>query len=166
MTLATVGADGRPAARVVLLKELDARGFVFFTNYTSRKAGELDGAGYAALVFAWLNLERQVRIEGRVERISAPESDAYFAGRPRDSQIGAWASPQSRPITDRAELERLVDETRRRFGAGDIPRPEHWGGYRVIPDRVEFWQGRPGRLHDRLHYRLADGRWVLERLAP
>ncbi|GIK85193.1 MAG: pyridoxine/pyridoxamine 5'-phosphate oxidase [Betaproteobacteria bacterium] len=166
MTLATVGADGRPSTRVVLLKGCDNAGFVFYTNYESRKAQELAANPQAALQFHWPELERVVRIEGRVAKTADEESDAYFATRPLDSRIGAWASPQSRVIASRAVL---VAEAAR-IGAKYLlapPRPPHWGGYRLVPDRFEFWQGRASRLHDRLRYTLqADGGWLRERLAP
>ena len=166
MTLATVAPDGRPSTRVVLLKGCDARGFVWYTNYESRKGRELAGNPQAALQFHWVELERVVRIEGRVEKSSAEESDAYFRTRPLDSRIGAWASPQSRVIPSRGVL---VTEAAR-FGAKfllDPPRPPHWGGYRMIPDAFEFWQGRRSRLHDRLRYSFqADGTWLRQRLAP
>lgn len=166
MTLATVGADGRPSTRLVLLKGCDAHGFVFYTNYQSRKARELAANPHAALQFHWVELERVVRIEGRVAMTSAEESDAYFRTRPLDSRIGAWASPQSQVIASRAVL---VTEAAR-IGAKFLlhpPRPPHWGGYRVVPDTFEFWQGRSSRLHDRLRYRLQpDGTWLRERLAP
>jgi len=165
MTLATVDGRGRPVARIVLLKHVDERGFVFYTNYRSRKGRELDAAGSAALCFWWAELQRQVRIEGRVERVSAAESDAYFASRPRGSQLGAWASPQSTTLPDRDALERLFADVEDRFD-GDVPRPDHWGGYRVVPDLVELWQGRQSRLHDRLCYRRSDDGWTVERLAP
>lgn len=167
MTLATATPDGVPSARVVLLKGVDERGFVFFTNYESRKGNELAANPHAALVFYWPELERQVRIEGDVERVSAEESDAYFQSRPFGSRIGAWASAQSRPIEGRAWLEQRVAELEARYADGDIPRPPYWGGYRVIPRAVEFWQGRPSRLHDRLRYtRQDDGSWRIERLSP
>ena len=166
MVLATVGADGQPSARVVLLKGLDERGFVFYTNYTSRKGQELESGARAALVFYWAELERQVRVEGRAERVSAEESDAYFASRPPGSRIGAAASPQSQVIAGRAELERRVAELAAQHPDGAIVRPEGWGGYRVRPAVVEFWQGRPSRLHDRIRYRLDEGAWTVERLAP
>lgn len=166
MTLATADAAGRPSARVVLLKGFDRRGFVFFTNYQSRKGRELAANPFVALVFFWPELERQVRIEGQAAPITAAESDAYFASRPRGSQLGAWASAQSSVIADRAALEREVERLAQQFGAGPIPRPPHWGGYRVAPELIEFWQGRPNRLHDRLRYRRGGDAWLLERLAP
>jgi pyridoxamine 5'-phosphate oxidase len=166
MALATVGADGQPSARVVLLKGVDEQGFVFYTNYDSRKGRELEGEARAALVFYWAELERQVRVEGVAERVSAEESDAYFASRPAGSRIGAAASPQSEVIAGRDELERRVAELSAQHPQGDIARPAHWGGYRVRPAVVEFWQGRLSRLHDRIRYRLDGGKWVMERLAP
>jgi pyridoxamine 5'-phosphate oxidase len=167
MTLATMGADGRPSARVVLLKGFDQAGFVFFTNYESRKGRELAAGSGAALVFYWPELERQVRVEGAVERVSAAESDAYYESRPLGSRLGAWASPQSRPIAGREELEARLAAATARFGDGEPPRPPHWGGFRVLHEVVEFWQGRPSRLHDRIRYRRdASGAWLIERLAP
>ena len=165
MTLATVGADGRPSTRVVLIKEADARGVVWYTNYESRKGRELAANPLAALQFHWVELERVVRIEGRVEKVDAAESDRYFATRPLDSRIGAWASPQSQVISSRAVLVASAA----RYGAQFLlhpPRPPHWGGYRLVPDCWEFWQGRKSRLHDRLRYRLDGSAWVRERLAP
>ena len=166
MTLATVGHDLRPSIRVVLIKGFDERGPVWYTNYDSRKGRELAGNPYAALQFHWVELERTVRIEGLVEKISAEESDAYFHSRPLDSRIGAWASPQSEVISDRSVL--VANATK--FSAQFLlqpPRPPHWGGYRLKPDNWQFWQGRKSRLHDRLRYTLqADGEWLLERLAP
>ncbi len=166
MTLATVDAVGRPHCRVLLLKGLDARGFTFFTNYDSAKGEQLAAQPFAAMTFFWPGLERQVRIEGRVERVSLQESDAYFQVRPLGSRIGAWASPQSRVISGRAQLDSLLAETERRFLEVAPHCPEHWGGYRLLPDNIEFWQGRSSRLHDRLNYRLAGSAWQRERLAP
>jgi pyridoxamine 5'-phosphate oxidase len=166
MTLATVGADGRPSTRIVLIKGLDARGIVWYTNYESRKGRELAAHPFAALQFHWVELERQVRIEGHVEKSEPDVADAYHASRPLASRIGAWASPQSRVIASRAELEQLTADAEARFGA-EPPRPPHWGGYRLVPDRWEFWQGRRSRLHDRLRYTAQpDGTWLRERLAP
>lgn len=167
MTLATASPDGRPSARIVLLKAADERGFVFFTNYQSRKGGELEHNPWAALVFHWPDLVRQVRVEGRVAKVSAEESDAYFKTRPRGSQLGAWASEQSRAIKSRADLERRVQAIAATYEDREIPRPPHWGGLRLVPVAIEFWQGRLDRLHDRLLYsRADDGGWTRERLSP
>lgn len=165
MTLATVGPDQRPSTRIVLVKGFDARGIVWYTNYDSRKGRELAGHAWAALQFHWVELERVVRIEGRVERTSEAESDAYFQSRPLDSRLGAWASPQSEVIASRAVLVANAAKAAARY-ALNPPRPPHWGGFRLVPDTWEFWQGRKSRLHDRLRYRLADGTWLRERLAP
>jgi pyridoxamine 5'-phosphate oxidase len=166
MTLATVDADGRPHCRVLLLKGLDERGFTFFTNYDSAKGVQLAAQPFAAMTFFWPSLERQVRIEGRVERVSLVESDAYYQVRPLGSRIGAWASPQSQVIADRGELEDLLVQTEQRFMQQTPQCPEHWGGYRLLPERIEFWQGRASRLHDRLNYQLVDSAWQRQRLAP
>lgn len=167
MTLATATPDGRPSARAVLLKGIDARGFVFFTNYESRKGRELEANPRAALMLLWLELGRQVRASGTVAKLEADESDAYFATRPRGSQIGAWASEQSRPLPDRAALEARCAALEARYGGGSVPRPPHWGGYRVEPDEIEVWQGRTSRLHDRFAYtRTAVGGWERVRLQP
>ncbi|MBS2038486.1 pyridoxamine 5'-phosphate oxidase [bacterium] len=167
MTLATADGSGRPSARVVLLKELDASGFVFFTNYESSKAQDLLQNPRAALVFYWAAQHRQVRVEGSLEKVTPGESDAYFATRPRGAQLGAWASRQSRPIESREEFQKLLAQVELRFPEPTpVPRPEHWGGYRVVPDRIEFWQGQPSRLHDRIEYtRTAQG-WARQRLMP
>ena len=167
MTLATATKEGRPSARMVLLKQLDANGLVFYTNYQSMKARDLEENPYGALVFYWAKLERQVRIEGSVSRVSERESDEYFRTRPRDSQISAVASPQSKEIESREFLEQRFSELEDTYRDSDVERPEHWGGYRLKPDRIEFWKGKPGRLHDRILYELqAGGLWSLKRLAP
>ncbi|RZI75732.1 MAG: pyridoxamine 5'-phosphate oxidase [Variovorax sp.] len=165
MTLATVAGDLRPSTRIVLIKGYDARGIVWFTNYQSRKGQDLAGNPFAALQFHWVELERVVRIEGQVEQVDAAESDAYFASRPLDSRIGAWASPQSEVIEGRQVLVKNAAIAAAKFMLSP-PRPPHWGGYRLVPDRWEFWQGRASRLHDRLRYRREDGAWRRERLAP
>ena len=165
MTLATVGDEGRPSTRIVLIKGFDARGITWYTNYESRKGRELAGHPFAALQFHWVELERVVRIEGRVEKTSAEESDAYFASRPLDNRIGAWASPQSQVISSRAVLVANAAKTAARYALSP-PRPPHWGGYRLVPEVWEFWQGRKSRLHDRLRYRREADAWVRERLAP
>lgn len=166
MTLATVDQQGRPHCRVLLLKGLDAQGFTFFSNYESAKGQHLLAQPFAAMTFFWPTLERQVRIEGRVLKVSHEESNAYFQVRPLGSRLGAWASPQSRVIADRDELQDLLTATEQRFSDTQPECPDHWGGYRLVPDRIEFWQGRPSRLHDRLNYRLIDTSWIRERLAP
>jgi pyridoxamine 5'-phosphate oxidase len=167
MTLATATPDGAPSARVVLLRGFDERGFAFYTNYDSRKGDDLAANPRAALVFYWAELERQVRIEGPVSKVTDAESDAYFQARPRGHRLGAWVSEQSRVIAGRAELEQELAAVEARYPDEDVPRPPHWGGYRVVPSQVEFWQGRPNRLHDRLRYRTAEGGgWIVERLAP
>lgn len=166
MSLATVAADGRPSLRIVLLKDFDARGFTFYTNYQSRKGENLLQNPQAAITFHWVELERQVRIEGRVERVAPEESDAYFAIRPVKSRIGAHASAQSRPIASREQLEQQFEQAAAQYGE-QPPRPAHWGGYRLVPDWIEFWQGRRSRLHDRIVYtRQPDGSWARERLQP
>ena len=166
MTLATATRDGRPSARVVLLRGLDERGLVFFTNRSSRKGTELEENPRAALVLYWPELGRQVRVEGSVEYVADEESHAYWATRPRESRIAAWASPQSRPLADRAELERLYAVEESRFGEGDVPLPGFWGGYRIVPDAVELWTHRENRLHDRTRYERTPAGWRRERLAP
>jgi len=166
MTLATATPEGRPSARLVLLKGFDRRGFVFYTNLESRKSEELFANPYAALCFLWKSLNRQVRLEGPVEQVGDDEADAYFASRPRDSQIGAWVSDQSRRLESRALLERRVEEFSRRFDEGKVPRPAYWSGFRVVPQRVEFWRERPSRLHDRLLFVREGEGWRRERLFP
>lgn len=167
MTMATADAKGRPSARIVLLKGFDDDGFVFFTNYGSRKAREIEENPWGSLVFWWTELDRQVRIQGRIERTTYKEASRYFATRPRGSQLGAIASPQSRVIPDRQALVEAVAEAEKTFENCDVACPENWGGFRVVPHEIEFWQGRPSRLHDRIRYRLDDGHhWIIERLAP
>jgi|1186.fasta_scaffold35186_1 pyridoxamine 5'-phosphate oxidase len=166
MALATVGSDGAPSVRHVLLRDVTDTGITFFTNRTSRKARELGANPRAASTLYWRELDRQVCLRGPVTEVSAEDSDAYFATRPRDAQLGAWASEQSRTLEDRATLERRVQDARARFGGDDVPRPEHWGGYLLTPDEVECWQGRPYRLHDRFRYTRADDAWRIERLYP
>jgi pyridoxamine 5'-phosphate oxidase len=166
MTLATIDERGRPAARIVLLKDIEDRGLVFFTNYQSRKARDLAAHPFAALVVFWEPLHRQIRIEGAIEKVDAATSDAYFATRPRGSQLSAIASPQSQPIASRAALEQLVADATREVGAGEPGRPAHWGGYRLLPDMVELWQGQVSRLHDRVRYHRGGDGWVRDRLAP
>jgi pyridoxamine 5'-phosphate oxidase len=167
MVVATAGTDGRPSARTVLLKEYDARGFTFYTNYRSRKGTEALANPYASLVFPWFPMHRQVVVCGAVEPVDRADTEAYFARRPRDARLGAWASPQSAVVPDRAAIESSYAEISRRFDGAEPPAPPHWGGLRVVPDTVEFWQGRASRLHDRLRYRRdGHGGWVVERLAP
>jgi len=166
MTLATVSPEGKPSARIVLLKDYDKNGFVFFTNYKSGKGRDMNTSPYAALVFFWKELERQVRIEGMVAKLDAAESDAYFHSRPEGSRIGAWASPQSMVVSGREELEERYEAMKEKFRENDIPRPGHWGGYIVKPVMIEFWQGRPSRMHDRIVYRHENGQWNIHRLAP
>lgn len=166
MTLATINQEGKPSARIVLLKGFDEKGFVFFTNYQSNKGKALTAHPFASLVFFWKELERQVRIDGTCVRVSEEESDIYFQSRPLGSRLGAWASPQSEVISNRSVIEQELEAVATRYAEGNVPRPSHWGGYRVIPETVEFWQGRPSRLHDRLRYSKASGNWKIERLAP
>lgn len=166
MTLATVTPDGRPSARIVLLKGFDENGFVFFTNYESDKAIALERHPFASLVFFWKELERQVRIEGSCMKVSDLESDEYFHSRPLGSQLGAWASPQSRPIRGREVLDANLEALQLKYAEEAVPRPPHWGGYRVVPEAVEFWQGRTSRLHDRIKYQWSANEWHIERLAP
>ena len=167
MTLSTVAPDGRPSGRIVLLKELDEFGFVFYTNYKSRKSAELKTNPFASLTFLWTELERQVRVEGSVDLVSREQSEKYFGGRPRGSQLGAWVSEQSKIVNNRQAIESRLTEIEARFEGKDVPTPEFWGGFRVVPDAVEFWQGRPNRLHDRILYRRkSEGEWGIERLWP
>jgi pyridoxamine 5'-phosphate oxidase len=167
MAVASVGPDGMPSLRMVLMKEFDAAGFVFYTNYESRKGRELQETPKAALLFHWKTLRRQVRVRGLVEQVTVAEADAYYASRPRGSRIGAWASRQSRPLESRFALEKAVADWTLKFGLGDIPRPPHWSGFRVVPEAIEFWHDRPFRLHDRIEFtRQADGTWTKERLYP
>ena len=167
MTLATLSTEGKPIARMVLLKGLDEKGFVFYTNYDSAKGKQLTETDSAALVFWWAGLERQVRVEGTVEKVSSEESDAYFQSRPKASQLGAWASPQSQVIENRDILEKRLAQLEEKYATEKVPRPSHWGGFRVIPTAIEFWQGRPSRLHDRIRYELDEkGDWFYQRLAP
>ena len=166
MTVATATADGRPSARAVLLKGYDERGFVFYTNYEGAKARQIEENPRVAVLFYWGELERQVRIEGRAERVSVEESNAYFDSRPRGSQLGAWASEQSRAVPDRATLEERSRAVEAEYEGREVPRPPHWGGYRVSPESYEFWQGRENRLHDRIAYHREDGGWRIERLQP
>lgn len=166
MVLSTVDAENRPSSRVVLLKGFDERGFRFFTNYESTKGRELNANPHATIHFFWAELERQINIRGRIEKTSTEESEEYFRTRPLESRLGAWASNQSEVIASREELENKLEEMRLRFADGDVPLPPFWGGFRVIPDRFEFWQGRPSRLHDRVCYELSGGSWMISRLSP
>ena len=166
MNLSTCSIEGRPSSRIVLLKEVNENGFIFFTNYNSRKGKEMEQNNFVSILFFWKELERQVRVEGKVEKIPTKKSDEYFASRPRESQVGAWSSPQSEVIESRSILEKNEKQYSDQFQNKNIERPQHWGGYLVIPRLIEFWQGRPGRLHDRLRYSLSEKQWVIERLAP
>lgn len=166
MSVATVSADGKPSIRTVLLKEMDNTGFIFFTNYKSKKANDLKTNPGASLLFYWKELERQVRIEGVIEKVSRGKSEEYFHSRPRDSQIGAWISMQSTVIPDRKTLDEKFNEFKQKIGSNEIPLPEFWGGYRLLPDYFEFWQGRENRLHDRICYKLENGEWEIFRIAP
>jgi pyridoxamine 5'-phosphate oxidase len=167
MTIATATLDGKPSARMVLLKDYDERGFVFYTNYESHKGRQLVNNPWGAIAFWWAELERQVRIEGRIEKVPPAESDAYFHSRPKDSQLGAWASNQSQVIDSREVLEQRLQQLKEEYENKEVPRPPHWGGFRLIPAEIEFWQGRPSRLHDRLLYqRCEDGSWGIQRLSP
>jgi len=167
MALSTSSISGKPSSRIVLLKGIKENGFVFYTNYDSRKGKEVEDNPFVSLLFFWEKLERQVRIEGKIKKTSSSESDEYFSSRPRESRIGAWSSPQSTVIENREMLQQNVEKYNQQFGKGNIPRPDHWGGYLVEPNSIEFWQGRPGRLHDRLQYSLTKNNvWVIDRLAP
>ena len=166
MSLATANADGRPSSRIVLLKGFDSQGFVFYTNYNSHKGRELDENPFAALTFFWPELERQIRIAGRVTKVSGEESDEYFNSRPFTSRVGAWASEQSEPLDSKMSLAGKAAKLMVKYATGNVPRPPHWGGFRVAPDQIEFWQGRPSRLHDRIRYDLVDGVWKIGRLSP
>lgn len=166
MALSTVSEKGRPSSRIVLLKGYDEQGFVFFTNYNSDKGRQIDQQQFVSLLFFWKELERQIRIEGFAIKVAPEESDAYFNSRPSGSRLGAWASPQSQKITDRSVLEQELERVAAQYGENNIPRPSHWGGYRVVPSRIEFWQGRSSRLHDRILYEQVDGNWQISRLAP
>lgn len=166
MNLSTVAENGRPSGRIVLLKDVDQKGFKFFTNYNSRKSKELDSNPYASLTIFWLGLEKQVRVEGKVHRLSDEQSDTYFSLRPRGSQIGAWASNQSALLKNRNELDQRMEEFTKKFDGKDVPRPPYWGGYCLVPDKIEFWDNVPNRLHDRLVFSMVNGDWKMERLAP